>query len=147
MHRERAQLHGRPTINVNAEESELLAEISARFPKLTAKFWEWWTRDKVYSEVREILRVTLLPLGFKEEEIKGLGMINFKREPLLVKFVLDYYVPDYTLYGSSVERERKYPAAILMYFLSNEYNEEMKSAVGATLQQWLAITEQHNIDR
>jgi hypothetical protein len=147
MRRERAQLHGRPTINIDAEESELLAEISARCPKLTAKFWEWWTRDKVYSEVREILRETLLPLGFREEEIKGLGTINFKREPLLVKFVLDYYVPDYTLYTSSVERERKYPAAILMYFLPNEYNEEMKSAVGVILQQWLTIAEQHNLDK
>lgn len=36
-----AQLQGRPKINMDADENELLAEISARFPKLTAKFWEW----------------------------------------------------------------------------------------------------------
>ncbi|MDQ3005088.1 MAG: DUF4240 domain-containing protein, partial [Chloroflexota bacterium] len=44
MPREWAQLQGKPTINIDADEAELLAEISARFPKLTAKFWEWWTR-------------------------------------------------------------------------------------------------------
>jgi len=46
-----------------------LAEISARFPKLTAKFWEWWTRDKIYLDIRDILREILAPLEFSEEEI------------------------------------------------------------------------------
>ncbi len=131
-----ARLQGGPT--PDAEEDKILA----RFPKLTAKFWEWWTRDRVYLEVREILREILLPIGFTEEEIKELGTAKFQREPLLVKLVLDYYAPDYTLYVSSIERERKYPAAILMYFLLHEY-EEMKNAIGITLQQWLEIVEQH----
>jgi len=110
MPKEPAQLKGNPT--PDAEEAKILA----RFPKLTAKFWEWWTRDKIYIEVREILRENLLPLGFVESEINVLGTVNFKRDPLLVKLVLDYYVPDYTVYVSSILRERKYPPAILMYF-------------------------------
>lgn len=90
----------------------------------------------------------MLPLGFTEgEKFASLGTTNFQRDPLLVKFVLDYYVPDYTLYVSSVLRERKYPAAILMYFLPNEYNEEMKGAVHITLQQWLTLVEQQETNQ
>lgn len=138
---ERAQLQGKPTLDIDAGEAELLSEILARFPKLTAKFWEWWTRDKIYVEVREILREILLPLGFVENEINGLGTVNFKRDPLLVKLVLDYYAPDYTVYVSSILRERKYPPAILMYFPPQEYDEEMNSAMRTTMQQWLTIVE------
>lgn len=135
MSRERAQLQGKPT--PDAEEDKKLEH----FPKLTAKFWLWWTKDKIYIEVREVLREILLPLGFLESEIEELGTVNFKRDPLLVKLVLDYYVPDYTLYVSSVPREKAYPAAILMYFLPHGYSEEMNSAVRITLQQWLAMVD------
>lgn len=141
MPRERAQLQGKPT--EDAEEDKILA----RFPKLTAKFWQWWTRDKIYLEVREILREVLLPLGFTEQEIKVLGTVNFKRDQLLVKLILDYYVPDYTLCVSSVERERVYPVAILMYFLPNEYNADKKSAISIMVQQWLTIAAQHETNQ
>ena len=140
-HRKWAELQGRPAIDLDADEAELLAEISTRFPKLTAKYWEWWTRDKIYIEVREILREVLLARGFTEKEMTGLGTVNFQRNPLLVKWVIDYYVPDYTVYVSSVARERKYPPAILMYFSPQEYSDQMQSAVRMILQGWLTIVE------
>ena len=141
MQREWTQLKGQTT----GEQGD--DEILARFPKLTAKFWQWWTRDNIYIEVRNTLREILLPLGFSESEIEELGNVNFQRDPLLVKFVIDYYVPDYTVYVSSILRERKYPAAILMYLSPQEYNEEMKRALRTTMQQWLTLVEQQETNQ
>ncbi len=142
MPREMAPLQGRPTININAGETELLTELSTHFPKLTANFWEWWTRDSIYLEVSEFLRENLLPLGFVEEEAKSSGTIKFRRVPLLVALVLDYYVPDYTLYVSRIAAHKGlFPADTLMNFLRHEYNEDLKSVISIQLRQWLGMTE------
>jgi hypothetical protein len=136
------ELQGRPTINIDADEAELLAELSTRFPKLTAKFWEWWTRDRIFLEVREILREILLPLEFIEEGIKEFGGVKFKRVPLLIALLLDYYVPDYTLYVSRIAYEGKlHPADILIHFLPREYNEDLKVSIPTLLRQWLRASE------
>lgn len=130
---ERAELQGNPTGDDRQE------EIFARFPKLTAKFWEWWTRDKIYLEIQEILREILLPLGFSVTELESLGAFKFERDTLVVRWEIDYYVPDYTLYAANGAREWAYPAAILMHFFPQEYNEERKSAVRTLVREWLAI--------
>lgn len=132
------ELQGSPTINIDADDAELLAKLAARFPKLTAKFWKWWTRDKTYLELREVLREILLPLGFLEEEENVFGGSKYLRKPLLVALVLDYYVPDYTLYVSRAAFEGKlHPADVLIHFEPKEYHEELKITLITLLQQWL----------
>jgi hypothetical protein len=134
-----AQLQGRPTMDIDADEVELLAEISARFPKLTAKFWEWWTRDKIYLEIRDMLRKILVPLGFSENDSKSFGVAKFQRKPFNVEIMLDYYVPDYSLYISSEFSKEGYPIRQLaMNFIADEYDEEKKSGIKATIQEWIA---------
>lgn len=134
-----AQLQGRPTINIDADKAELIAEISTRFPKLTSKFWEWWTTDRIYLEIRDMLREILVPLGFSEADIKSLGVIKFQRKPFTVEIMLDYYVPDYSLYISSEFHKEGYPIRQLATnFIANEYNEEKKSGIKATIQEWVA---------
>lgn len=128
-----AELQGEPTGDDRQD------EIFARFPKLTAKFWQWWTKDKAYMEVREALREILAPLGFVEREMASFKMVDFKKDSLLIRFMLDYYVPDYTLLVSNAAREPEDPAEILMYFLPQEYNEERKDAVRILLREWLTI--------
>jgi len=134
-----AQLQGRPTINMDAGEDGLLSEISMRFPKLTSKFWEWWTRDKIYLEIRDMLREILVPLGFSENDSKSFGVVKFQGKPFTIEIMLDYYVPDYSLYISSELSKEGYPIRQLaMNFNSNEYDEEKKSSIRATIKEWIA---------
>jgi Protein of unknown function (DUF4240) len=134
-----AQLHGRPTINIDTEATELLAEISRRFPKLTAKFWEWWTRDEIYFEIRDMLREMLIPLGFSEDESKSFGVAKFQKMPFAVEIMLDYYMPDYSLYISSEFSKKGYPMRQLaMNFIANEYGEVKKNAIKVSIQEWIA---------
>lgn len=133
-----AQLQGRPKINIDTVESELLAEISARFPKLTTKFWEWWTRDKIYIEIRDMLRELLVPLGFSEREIKSLGVAKFQKKPFTVEIMLDYYGPDYSLYVSNEFSKKGYPIRQLaMNCVANEYDKEKKNAIKTTVREWI----------
>jgi len=133
-----AQLLGRPKINIDAEESELLAEISERFPKLTTKFWEWWTRDKIYIEIRDMLRELLMPLGFSEREIKSLGVAEFQKKPFTVEIMLEYYEPDYSLYVSNEFSKKGYPIRQLaMNFVAHEYDKEKKNAMKTTVREWI----------
>lgn len=96
-----AQLDRGPTGNDRED------EILRRFPKLTDRYWEWWTRDAIYLEIRQLLREKLLPLGFMEEEMISLGTVKFYRVPLLVALEFDYYEPNYTLFDSRIAHERK----------------------------------------
>jgi len=140
MSREWAELQGRPKINMDADETELLAEISARFPKLTAKFWEWWTRDKIYLEIRDMLRERLAPLGFSQSETKSLfGIAKFQRNQFVVEIRLDYSAPDYSLYVSSELSKKDNPIRQLaMNFIANEYDEEKRRVIKATIEEWIA---------
>jgi uncharacterized protein DUF4240 len=140
MPREWAQLQGRPKINMDADEAELLADISARFPRLTAKFWEWWTRDKIYLEIRDMLRERLAPLGFSETGKKLVfGIAKFQRNQFVVEIMLDYLAPDYSLYASSELSEKGNPIhRLAMSFIANEYDEEKRSVIKATIEEWIA---------
>lgn len=77
--RERPKLQSRPTINLDKEDAKLLSEISARFPKLTAKFWEWWKRDKIYLDTRAMLRELLAPLEFSESDGGFLVILKYQQ--------------------------------------------------------------------
>jgi hypothetical protein len=139
--RPRMQLQGRTTININAEENELLAAISRRFPKLTAKFWEWWTRDKLYLEIHDMLRELLVPLGFLEMEVKAADFASFQRNQYAVRTMIDADEdgPCIVLSVSSERSKKGYPehqqTMILDY---HQYTEEKKRALYAALQNWLA---------
>jgi len=136
-----AELKGKPTININADASELLAEISARFPKLTAKFWEWWTRDKIYLEFHDMLREMLVPLGFREMEVKAADFARFQRNQYSVGTMLDSDDdgPCIVLYISSERTKEGYPrhqrTMILDY---HQYNEEKKGDLRVAIEKWLA---------
>ena len=123
---------------MDADETELLAEISARFPKLTAKFWLWWTRDKIYLEIQDMLREILTPLGFSEHESKSFGFAKFQRKPFAVEIMLDYYVPDYSLYVSNEFSKKGNPIRQLaMNFFANEYDNEKKNVIKTTVREWI----------
>ena len=135
-----AELQGRPTLNLDKDEAELLAEISARFPRLTAKFWEWWTRDKVYIDMRGVLRELLTPLEFSESERKFLVVLEFQRKPFTVGVMLDEDEsgPWFALYVSSELSEKGYPIRqYVTEFSYHEYNDEKKQAIRASIQEWL----------
>ena len=140
MPRPRAQLQGRPTINLDMGETLLLAEISTRFPKLAAKFWEWWKRDKIYIEIKGMLREILAPLEFIETERKSFVVLQFQRKPFTLEVVLDsdYYRPYFQLYVSSELSRKGYPIRQLAAeFSYHEYNDEKKQAIRASIQEWL----------
>lgn len=136
-----AELQGRPTLNLDNDEAELLAEISARFPRLTAKFWEWWTRDKIYIDIRGMLREILTHLGFLEAERKFLVVLEFQRKPFTVEIMLDADEsgPWFALYVSSELSEKGHPIhQYVTEFSYHEYNEEKKKSLDASIQEWLA---------
>ena len=140
MRRERAQLQGRPTINMDADEAELLAELSARFPKLTAKFWEWWRRDKIYLDMHDVLRKILIPLGFLERETRSLQVIRFQRNGFTVATMLDYHEFGYYIWlvVSSEKNQKGNPVRqdpMRIYF--QEYSEEKKKSISNSIQEWL----------
>jgi len=143
MRRERAQLQGRPTVNLDKEETELLTEISARFPKLSAKFWRWWKKDKIYIDLRTTLREILTPLGFSESERNFLVVLEFQRKPFTVEITLDIDINEsvywFVLYASSELSEKGYPIRqSVTEFYYHEYNEEKKRSVRASIQEWIA---------
>ena len=132
---------GRPTINIDADDAELLAEISARFPKLTAKFWEWWTRDKVIFDIRDMLREILMPLEFSETELKSLTIVKFQRDQFRVEITLDSDNdgPYITLFVSSVLSEKGYPIRqSIMQFSYREYDAKKRRVILASTKEWLA---------
>lgn len=135
-----AQLQGKPTLNLDANEAEVLSEISARFPKLTAKFWEWWRRDKIYLDIHDALRKILIPLGFLEREIRSLQVIRFQRNGFTVATMLDYHEFGYyiSLFVSSEKNQKGNPVRqdlIRIYF--QEYSEERKKSISNLIQEWL----------
>jgi hypothetical protein len=141
--RERPELQSRPTINLDKEETELLAEISARFPKLTAKFWEWWKRDEIYIDIRTMLSEILAPLGFSESERNFLVVLEFQRKPFTVEITLDIDINEsvywFVLYASSELSEKGYPIRqSVTEFYYREYNEEKKRSIRASIQEWIA---------
>jgi len=141
--RERTELPSRPTINLDKEETELLAEISARFPKLTAKFWRWWKKDKIYIDLRTTLREILTPLGFSESERNFLVVLEFQRKPFTVEVTLDIDINEsvywFVLYASSELSEKGYPISqSVTEFYYHEYNEEKKKSIYASIQEWIA---------
>jgi hypothetical protein len=141
--REWARLQGQTTINLDTEESELIAEISTRFPKLTAKFWEWWRRDKIYLEIRELLGEILAPSGFLETEIKSLAVVKFSRNQFTVEIMHDSlgYVFCISLFFSSPQSDKGDPVHKHIMDISYlEYNESTKKTVSASLQEWLVTT-------
>jgi hypothetical protein len=140
MPRERAPLQGRPTLNIDADEAVLVTEISARFPKLTAKFWEWWTRDKIYIDIRNMLREMLVPGGFLEREIKSLGVVKFQRNQFTVETMLDSDNdgPYISLYVSNELSKKGAPIRQLAMNVDyHAYNEDKKKAIHASIQEWL----------
>ena len=142
--RERPDLQSRPTINLDKEEAELLAEISARFPKLTAKFWEWWKRDEIYIDIRAMLRELLMPLEFSESDRGFLVVLKYQRAPFTVEITLDINITEsvhwFALYASSELSEKGYPIKrhCLTEFSYHEYNEEKKKAIYKLVQDWIA---------
>jgi len=141
--REWTELQGKPTINLDKEETELLAEISARFPKLTAKFWEWWKRDKIYIDIRTMLRELLVPLEFSESDRGFLVVLKYQRTPFTVEITLDIDINEsaywFVLYASSELSEKGYPIRqSVTEFYYHEYNEEKKRSIRASIQEWIA---------
>ena len=136
-----AELQDRPTINIDAEEAELLAEMSRRFPKLTFKFWEWWRRDRTYLDVHDLLREMLMPLGFSERELISLGVVKFQRNQFTVETMLDSdnSGPHISLYVSSELSKKGYPIRQLVMDLDyHQYGDEKRRAIYSAIQQWLA---------
>ena len=139
-----AELQGRPTLNLDNDEAELLAEISARFPRLTAKFWEWWKRDEIYIDIRAMLRELLVPLEFSESDRGFLVVLKYQRAPFTVEITLDINITEsvhwFALYASSELSEKGYPIKrhCLTEFSYHEYNEEKKKSIHASIQEWIA---------
>jgi hypothetical protein len=53
--------------------------------------------------------------------------------------MLDYYMPDYSLYISSEFSKKGYPMRQLtMNFIANEYGEVKKNAIKVSIQEWIA---------
>lgn len=141
--RERPELQGIPTVNLDKEDAKLLAEISAQFPKLTAKFWRWWKKDKIYIDLRTTLREILTPLGFSELERDFLVVLEFQRKPFTVQVTLDIDINEsvywFVLYASSELSEKGYPIRqSVTEFYYHEYNEEKKKFIHTSIQEWIA---------
>lgn len=134
MPREWAQLQGKPIGDDRQD------EIFARFPKLTAKFWEWWTRDKIYIDIHDTLREMLVPLGFTKTEAKSAVFVTFQQNQYTVGTMLDSDDdgPFLALYISSeLSKEGNPTHKQTMNLDYHQYNEEMKKALRASIQEWL----------
>lgn len=141
--RECPELQGKPTINLDKDEKELLAEISERFPKLTARFWKWWKRDKIYLDIHAMLRELLVPLEFSESENGFLVILKYQRTPFTVEIALDIDVNEsaywFALFVSSELSDKGYPIRqSVTEFYYHEYNEEKKKIMHASMQEWIA---------
>ena len=96
-------------------------------------------KDATYVQIRNMLRETLLPIGFAENEKKALGNIaTYTRGTFLVELYFDYREKEYSFFASSdVQDPIRPPRQISITFFSAEYNAEKKNAINATLQEWL----------
>ena len=96
-------------------------------------------KDKIYVQIRKMLREKLVPLGFTEEEIVALGNIaKYQRDGFLVELYFDYREREYSFFASSgVQDPIHPPRQVSVTFFSSEYNAEKKQAVSEALQEWL----------
>lgn len=101
-------------------------------------------KDKIYVQIRNMLREILLPLGFVENEEVALGNIaRYKCDMLLVELYFDYREKEYSFFASSgVVNPIKPPRQISITFFSAEYNAEKKNAISKTLREWFKTLDQ-----
>lgn len=109
------------------------------FKKANASLARLEQKDKIYVQIRNMLRQQLVPLGFTEEEILALGNIaKYKRDELLVELYFDYREREYSFFASSgVQDPIRPPRHVAVTFLSSEYNAEKKKEISEALRQWL----------
>src|SRR4030095_15660035 len=78
------------------------------------------TKDKVYVQIRNLLREKLAPLGFTEEEIVSLdNTAKYKRDGFLVELYFDYREREYSFFASSgVQDPIRPPRQVSITFFS-----------------------------
>ena len=96
-------------------------------------------KDKIYVQIRNMLREILVPLGFTEEEIATLDNIaKYKRDGFLVELYFDYREREYSFFASSgVQDPIRPPRQVSVTFSSTAYNSEKKKVISDTLEEWL----------
>jgi len=97
-------------------------------------------KDKIYVQIRNMLREILVPLGFMEEESSDFdNSATYKRETFLVEIFFDRRERQYLLFVSSdVRSPLTPPRQVSITFSPTEYNDEKKKQINDTLQQWLS---------
>jgi Fe2+ transport system protein FeoA len=100
-------------------------------------------KDKVYVQIRNMLREKLAPLGFTAEEKVNLDNVaKYKRDGLLVELYFDYREREYSFFASSgVQDPNRPPRQVAVTFFSTEYNAEKLKAISDALQEWLKSME------
>ena len=92
-----------------------------------------------FALIRNMLREKLIPLGFREDKIKGLGYgVKYIRDSFLVELYFDYREKEYSFFASSdVQDLIRPPRQISIEFPSAEYTSEKKQAIDNALREWL----------
>ena len=100
-------------------------------------------KDKVFVQIRNMLREKLAPLGFIEEEKADLDNIaKYRRDGFLVELYFDYREREYSFFASSgVQDPIHPPRQVSVTFFSTEYNAEKKKEISDALQEWLKSIE------
>jgi Fe2+ transport system protein FeoA len=95
-------------------------------------------KDKVYVQIRNMLREKLAPLGFTEEEKVNLDNVaKYKRDGFLVELYFDYREREYSFFASSdVQDPNRPPRQVAVTFFATEYNAEKLKAISDALQEW-----------
>jgi len=100
-------------------------------------------KDKIYTQIRDMLREKLIPLGFTEEETVRFGNeVKYVRDGFLVELYFDIRERGYSFFASSgVQDLISSPRQVSVMFFSTEEIEEKKREIDASLREWLKSIE------
>jgi len=100
-------------------------------------------KDKIYTQIRDMLREKLIPLRFTEEETVRFGNeVKYLRDGFLVELYFDIRERGYSFFASSgVEDPLFPPRQVSLMFFSTEEIEEKKREIDVSLQEWLKSIE------
>jgi hypothetical protein len=99
-------------------------------------------KDRRYVQIRGVLRETLLPIGFVENEVLGSYMVNYKRDNHLVELFFDYRDKEYAFFAShDVEDPTSPPRQVAITFNMTEYVSEKKKEIRDALNEWIETIE------
>ena len=100
-------------------------------------------KEKGYAQIRGMIRESLLPLGFVENQTHALVSIaTYKRDTLLVELYFDYREKEYSFFASQdVQNPIFPPRQISIIFSAAQYNSEKKKEIKDVLHKWLNTIE------